>query len=331
MRLFMFTALLAVTALAATDLEPLRLEAKTARAAVSTLKGTQLEQRAALSAASEKIDALKIQSKGKLFARSDLEKALKESQALSNNLTELAAQMSQLETASAAAQTKLVEALTQELNRLRDQLSTLSDRTARQSLLRQMREVRQERASVSHGLHSIEVAALALKPTEDPEELLEQADLIKDNEDKARRDLKTLEARIKSRREEVELDKRMQRFSGEESMFDDQDRRLRLTQTTTRTETAAAPVPEAAAAPGGFGSQSDVDAPPKNGSDSRGPIVRNGSDARPQLGSTPMRVASGDDELDDLEVQRLRLKSLADELKAKAAAFEKRAASAAGP
>jgi hypothetical protein len=328
MRLLTFTALLAATALAATDLEPLRLEAKTVRAAITTLKGTQLEQRAGLSAATEKIEALKIQSKGKLFARSELEKALQESQALSTKLTELAAQMSQLETASAAAQTKLVEALTQELNRLRDQLSTLNDRTARQSLLRQMREVRKERASVGRALNSIDVSALALKPTEDPEELLEQADLIKDNEDKVRRDLKILEARIKSRREEVELDKRMQRFSGEESMFDDQDRRLRLTQTTART---AAPVPEAAAAPGGVGAPNDVGAPPKNEADSRGPVVRNGSDARPQLGSAPMRVASGDDELDDLEVQRRKLKSIADELKAKAAAFEKRAASATGP
>ena len=79
-----------------------------------------------------------------------------------------------------------------------------------------------------------------VRPSDDPEELLEQADLLRDNEEKLRRELKTLEARIAERRDEAELDRRVQRFMGEESMFDDSDRRLRVQRTVTTPASADA-------------------------------------------------------------------------------------------
>lgn len=376
-------ALLANQAWAASGVEAMRANASGLRAQVSQLRGEQLSKRNELSVLSGRIEGLKSQSKGALLPGSELDQALKRSQELSGTLTELAQKLSARETELESANLALLEGLSGELTRLRGEFDRQTDRAARKAIIDQLRKLRAERESVRAALPAAKLPSLdTFKPTDDPEELLEQADLLRDNEEKVRRELKALDARITQRREEVELDRRVQRFMGEESMFDDQDRRLRLQRKDTvsgeapaspsrsantennfaagSADTSQSPTPgpvTAGSAPpgkaptppfslGGFapaarsGSETNnafgaTGSPPPQsdsvvggGLDSRGLSITNSSDARPQVGSgTGTRsIATGDeDEMDDLDVQRRKLQSLAEELKRKAAELEKKA------
>lgn len=347
-------ALLTVSAFAAGPLEALRANARSVRDDVSALKAEQLAKRSELSQVSSRIEALKAQTKGRLLPGGELDAALKHSQELSGALTELAQRMSSRETELEAAQLALVEGLSQELARLRADFDRLNDRTQRRALIEQMKKVRAERDAVRATLPASKLPTMdALKPSDDPEELLEQADLLRDNEEKLRKELKAVETRIAERREEAELDRRVQRFMGEESMFDDQDRRLRVQRTTTFTakDTSLPGRTGNEQQPANVGSQSDTagafngapnslggftpqaagtgspETPAPSGNvDGQGVRVTNGSDARPQVGATNgNRIAGGDEDLDDLEVERAKLQGLADQLKKKAAELEGRA------
>ncbi|MDP1915418.1 MAG: TetR family transcriptional regulator [Myxococcales bacterium] len=377
--------LLASQAWAATGVEAMRANAAGLRSQVSQLRSEQLSKRNELSQVSGRIEALKSQSKGALLAGSELDQALKRSQELSGTLTDLAQKMSARETELESANMALLDGLSAELTRLRGEFDRQTDRTARKGLIEQLRRVRAERESVRATLPASKLPSLdTLRPTDDPEELLEQADLLRDNEEKLRRELKTLDARISQRREEIDLDRRVQRFMGEESMFDDQDRRLRLqrkdalagdapastassrsnSETNNFTSGAAADSSLGAPMPGPVtaGSAPPMPAPPAfpslglgglapsagrgpdgfqagalpaeksapgtaaGGLDSRGLSITSSSDARPQVGNGTKSIATGDeDEMDDLDIQRRKVQSLADELKRKAQELEKKA------
>ena len=58
-------------------------------------------------------------------------------------------------------------------------------------------------------------------------------DLMRDREDQVRKQLKQLEVRIAERKDERDLDRRVNQFLGEESFFDDSDRRLRVRREVT--------------------------------------------------------------------------------------------------
>lgn len=362
--------LLAAPAWAAGPLDALRANSRSAREQVSALKAEQLKQRSELSVLSSRIETLKAQAKGKLLPGGELDAALKRSQELSGVLTGLAQQATGLEAQLEAANLALLEGLSGELSRLRADFDRQTDRARRQALIDQMRRVRAEREALRQTLPAAKLPTLAaVKPSDDPEELLEQADLLRDNEEKVRKELKALEARITERREEAELDRRMQRFLGEESMFDDGDRRLRVQRTTTTPSSlstfasnppkepnvgGSAPPPavpvadstgssETTAGAGGpLGSfntspqagaanlgTTDARAPESaaGGYDSSGVRVTNASDARPQVDpSRSLASGGGDGDLDELEVERLRLQGLAEQLKKKADEFQRRAA-----
>ncbi|MDP3238253.1 MAG: TetR family transcriptional regulator [Myxococcales bacterium] len=376
--------LLASQAWAATGVEAMRANAAGLRSQVSQLRGEQLSKRNELSQVSGRIEVLKSQSKGALLAGSELDQALKRSQELSGTLTDLAQKVSAREVELESANMALLDGLSAELTRLRGEFDRQTDRAARKGLIEQLRRVRAERESVRAALPASKLPSLdTLRPTDDPEELLEQADLLRDNEEKLRRELKTLDARISQRREEIDLDRRVQRFMGEESMFDDQDRRLRLqrkdalagdapasmgssrsnSETNNFTSGPAAdsslgapmpgpvtagsappmPAPPAFPSLGGFAPNAagrspdsfQAGAPPAErsapgtaagGLDSRGLSITSSSDARPQVGNGTRSIATGDeDEMDDLDIQRRKVQSLADELKRKAQELEKKA------
>lgn len=69
-------------------------------------------------------------------------------------------------------------------------------------------------------------------------------------------------------------------------------------------------------------------APPVSGGVDSGGVRRTeGSDARPQVGRGTGAIATGDDDdINDLEVQRAKVKALVDELRKKAVELEQRAA-----
>lgn len=358
----LLTACLALSAWAAGPLDALRVGSQSAREQVTSLRAEQLRQRNELSQLSARIETLKTQSKGKLLPGGELDAALKRSQELSGALSELAQQVSGREAALEAANLSLLDGLSAELSRLRAEFDRQADRTVRKGLIDQMRKLRAERDALRQTLPATKLPTLdTVRPSDDPEELLEQADLLRDNEEKLRRELKSLEARIAERRQEAELDRRVQRFMGEESMFDDGDRRLRVQRTVTTPTTAptqslggtnealppavgatsdnttagtgfngaAGPLTGGAFSPQAASestSRSNTDSASfNNGLDSANIRVTTASDARVQVGGA-RPVAGGDDDLDDLEVERVRLQGLAGQLKKKADELQKRAA-----
>lgn len=363
LRALLLTAcLFALPGWAAGSLDALRSGSRGAREQVSSLRAEQLKQRGELSTLSSRIETLKAESKGKLLPGGELDAALKRSQELSGALSELAQQVSGREAELEAANLALLDGLSSELSRLRADFDRQGDRAVRKGLIAQLRKLRAERDALRQTLPAAKIPTLdAVRPSDDPEELLEQADLLRDNEEKLRRELKTLETRIAERREEAELDRRVQRFMGEESMFDDGDRRLRVQRTITTPATAPT-----AQAPAAGGTANESGAPPPAGStsdttagtggafntsplgaqslgtadpssrsatdgtsfntglDSANIRVTTASDARVQVGGA-RSVSGGDDDLDELEVERVRLQGLAGQLKAKADELQRRA------
>ncbi len=355
----LLAALLSFPVWGAGSLDALRSGSRGAREQVTALRTGQLKQRNELSTLSSQIETLKAASRGKLLPGGELDAALKRSQELSGALSELASQVSGSVAALESANVALLDGLSSELTRLRAEFERQGDRAIRKNLIDQLRKLRSERDALRQTLPAAKIPTLdAVRPSDDPEELMEQADLLRDNEEKLRRELKVLETRITERRGEVELDRRVQRFMGEESMFDDADRRLRVQRTVTtpgtappKIENAAAPAPVGATADttaGSSGSQvnnvpfgaeaagvgapaprADADnqtGPPSfnTGRDSSSIRVTTASDARVQVGGA-RSISGGDDDLEDLEVERLQLQGLAGQLKKKADELQQRA------
>jgi hypothetical protein len=341
--------LLAPAAMGASSLEALRAQASAARVSVNQTRGEQMKDQAELNALGTRIERLKAQAKGKLLPGSELDEALKRSQELSGALTSLAGTISSKETELETANLSLLSALSDSLASLRAQFDRQTDREARKVLIAKMRDLRHERETVRAMLPPAKLPALdGLKDSDDPEDLLEQADLVKDNEDKVRNQLRTLEKRIAEAKAERDLDSRVRQFMGDDALFDEQDRRLRLhresveaaaSPSTSRvtagpdsTKTAAdgftqnpSAIPPGSGGANPNGSSFDSQPTPTPGG---APAVRtsNAADARPVVGSDHVAGHGDDDDLEDLEIQRAKLKGLAEELKARADALQKKAA-----
>ena len=352
---------LPLSALGASSLQATRTAATSARTHVREVRSRQMELRQELNQVAARIEELK----GAKKTGGQLDGELKRSQELSGSLTELAQSLSSAEADAARDNLGLLNALSSEMSRLRADFDRVSDRSARKQLIVQMRAVRAEREQVRAALPAASVPALeAPRSSDDPEDLLEQADAARDSEDKVRRELQALEGRISEAREERAFDRRLNEFLGDESIFDDQDRRFRLQKQTTETVTQGYsnnPTPTADA-PGGSGSlaqgapmssNTTGAAPPMaggagfTGASDRSAETTSGktatggaatgetsvvsrqaraADGRPTVGGQHPGVAgSEDDDLEDLEVQRAKLKGLAEELKLRANQLQQRA------
>ncbi|NOK15136.1 TetR family transcriptional regulator [Corallococcus exercitus] len=331
--------LVAAPAGATSGLEQARAKAQAARTEARTLRTRQQGLRDELNGLAARIEALKAQRQGKLTAGGELESALRRSQELSGELTGLAQSVSGADGEVERAHLALHGALSQELTRLRAAWDATTDRVERARLLEQMRSVRGEREAVRAALPASQVPALdGAARGDDPEDLLAQADALRDTQDKVRQRLAALKARITEVREERDLDRRMNDFLGEESMFDDQDRRLRL-RTSGDRGLLVAPTQRG----GSNGEVTAGDAMAESPDYSGDPSVGGGtgtpagglapsgsataSDRRPQV--DPVRAqalaAGGPEDLSSLEQEAARLESLARELDGRAGALERRA------
>lgn len=332
--------LLGVPAWALTGLEAARSKAQAARTEMRTLRERQQSLRGELNGLAERIEALKAAQQGKLTPSAELDQALKRSQELSGTLTGLAQSVASAEGESERAHLELHSALSEELSRVKAAWDSTENRQERARLLSRMRELRAEREAVRAALPASQVPALGRTDTsDDPEDLLEQADALRDSEDKVKQRLKALKARIVEVREERDLERRMNDFLGEEAMFDEQDRRLRLRVNEDKAvEVETTPVTRNPSFPGLVGDHAPgpVSDPPPMAPDrpeSPGdvnqvpppPPVR-ASDRRPQV--NPIRaqqLAAGDfDDLSSLEAQAKQLESLAHELDSRAKALERK-------
>jgi prefoldin subunit 5 len=324
---------------AASGVDALRAEARTARTHVRELRDRQQTLRAELNTLAGRIEQLKAEHKGRLVAVPELETALRRSQELSGELTGLAQSLAGAETEAGRRNLALHTALSDELARVHAAWDATNDREARARLIARMRELRTERDAVRSALPPSQVPALdRTESSDDPEDLLEQADALRDSEDKVRQRLQALRARITEVREERELDRRMSDFLGEESIFDEQDRHLRLRFDSSTKSISVEPAqrhspfpnsPQEALA--GDHAPPGVPTSPDTGTKSPGepgpPATYRASDSRPQVGTVRAQVlASGNPEdLRGLEAEADRLESLARELDSRADSLERRA------
>ncbi len=338
--------LLGAPAWAASGLDAPRAEARAARTQVRELRERQQALRTELNTLAARIEALKAEQKDRLVAGPELEAALRRSQELSGQLTGLAQALAGAETEAERRNLALHTALSDELARVRAAWDATSDHEARTGLIARMRDLRAERDAVRSALPPSQVPALnPAEASDDPEDLLEQADALRDSEDKVRQRLQALRARITEVREERELDQRMSDVLGEESMFDEQDRHMRL---RFDSSTRSISVDPAQRNRGGLfpGTPRDTfagdaeGAPPPvpvnnpsqqpgSGEDKNSyqPLSTHASDSRPQVGTVRAQaLASGGlDDLRSLEAEATRLESLARELDSRADALERRA------
>ncbi|NOJ80833.1 TetR family transcriptional regulator [Myxococcus xanthus] len=334
----LLSLLLALPGQAASGLEAVRGRAQSARAETRSLRGQQQALRDELNGLAARIETLKAQRQGRLTAGTELEGALRRSQELSGQLTGLAQAVVAAEGEAERAHLALHTALSDELSRLLAAWEGTADRGQREKLLEAVRSVRTEREAIRAALPASHVPSLdkATAGGDDPEDLLAQADTLRDTRDKVRERLKALRGRITEVREERDLDRRMNDFLGEESMFDDQDRRLRLRMGSDRALQVERSVP-GTSAPNFQGDSPDAPSPdvggrPGEGVDPGRPphptqLSARATDRRPQVETQRAQdlASGGPVDLAAMEAEAARLETLARELEGRATKLERRA------
>ncbi len=338
--------LLSSPSLAATALESVRSGATSARERVSSLRSRQMALRQELNGVAGRIEALKTERKGKVLGSPELEQALRRSQELSGALTDLAQAVASADGDAQKQNLALLTALSAELVQLRGRFDAATDRPARRALLDRMKALRSEREQVRAALPAAVLPALeAARPTdeqgEDVDDLLEQADFARDNEDKVRRELAAIDARIREVREERELDRHMSDFLSDD-LFDEAERgiRTKIPKVTGAAKSAATDDTLASRAGDsreGVGAPAPV--PPTSGANGQPPAEPQFQTPVPAAASKPGAVGQpvlgqGRDlqltaqELDDLgalNAQKKRLEGMADSLRKRAEQLESRA------
>ncbi|AEI62427.1 developmental regulator SasN [Corallococcus macrosporus] len=334
----LLSLLLAMPGQAASGLEAVRGRAQVARAETRALRGQQQTLRDELNGLAARIETLKARRQGRLMAGTDLEDALRRSQELSGQLTRLAQAVVAAEGEAERAHLALHTALSDELARLLAAWEGTMDRGQRAKLLESVRSVRAEREAVRAALPASQVPSLdrATAGGDDPEDLLAQADTLRDTGDKVRERLKALRGRITEVREERDLDRRMNDFLGEESMFDDHDRRLRLRMGSDRSIQVERSEPgtpmfqgDDAAPPGpNVGGRPNEGADPDPGpSPTPTPFSARAADRRPLVETQRAQdlASGGPVDLAAMEAEAARLEALARELEGRATKLERRA------
>jgi chromosome segregation ATPase len=219
--------LAAGSAAAATALEAARAGAADARGKVTELRTHQMSLRKEMNQLAPRIEALKAEQKGALIPGSELERSLQRSQEISGLLSQTARDLSTAEGEAEKRNLALLSELSASIDAARGRWDQ-ANRDERKALVDGLRSLRAEREQVRAELPASAIPAPQAERSDDPTELLEQADAVRDSEDKVRQRMQQLEGRIRELHQEHDLDRRMNDFLGEEAMFDEQDSRIRL-------------------------------------------------------------------------------------------------------
>jgi hypothetical protein len=310
-RTLLIASVAAGSAFAKTELDQLRDSAHDAGQRVGVLRARQSTLEKKLDELAPQIESLKKQ-KG-LMASSELKAQLRRSQELSSQLTEVARSLVAAEAESERRNTQLLDALSAELQRLETAWDQSGSREQREHLAVQLRALRAEREKLRGSMPQRAVPSLRpSRISEEPEELLQQVDSLRDAEDKVKQQLSAVEARIGEVRGEQALDRRMREFINEQSLFDDQDRRFRLSPggfETTPTSGQSAP-----GTPGGARGPESLPAP-----------TTRSAEKPPEVQEGHPTVAKPSDTVESLQSERDRLRTLAQQLHEKALQLEQRA------
>ncbi|HEY3445289.1 MAG TPA: hypothetical protein VGK67_02950 [Myxococcales bacterium] len=213
----------------AAPLPQLRAEVAQADGKVASVRGQRLELQKSLDLVARQIEELKAAKSGKLFGNAELDDLLKKSQAISSQMTDALKLENEAEEVLRGGQAMMVNELDSELARLRARWDAAKTREERSGLVGQLKALRAERDSLRRAMPSTMVPRVSDRPTDDPEELLERADALLDAEDKLRREEQALSKRIEELKAERDLERRMNEFMSEDSLFDEHDRRFSVT------------------------------------------------------------------------------------------------------
>ena len=316
--------------------------AASAREGVTAVRARQQSVRGELGQVARRIEAAKAGGSG-VLPRAELDGLLQRSQELSNELTQLAQRLAADEAKALGADEALLSALAEQLASLRAK-ALEAPRAERPALVAQLKRLREQQSRVLARLPAASVPALPTRASDDPEELLEQADALRDGEDKVRARMELVRQRLTHAQAARELDRRMGDFSRDDALFDDSDRRFRLRRevaseaaqdrsqpssgaATELQSTASAPSAPSDAAPmGSSGAPSPANASPQGGT-----TVVSAKDALPQVGrNTGGVTAIAEDDVGVLEAELRRLQRQVVDLSSRASELEKKAQSLGG-
>jgi prefoldin subunit 5 len=311
LRTLLIASVASGNALGKTDLESLRHSASEARQRVADLRAQLSALQKQLDDLAPRIESLK-QQRG-LVPSGELKDQLRRSQDLSSQLTAVAQALAPAEADSQRRDSELLAGLSAELQRLEAQWNQSSSRDKRASLMAQMQRLREEREKLRASNPLREIPSVQpSRLSEEPEDLLRQADSLRDSEDKVRQQLSAIESRIKEVRDERALDRRMNEFLREQSLFDEQDRSYRLTPDQSGFQGTPPLGTSSPRAPG----DSSNPSPPST----------RAAEKPPQVDDGRRRVAAqASDTLESLESQRDKLRALAQQLHEEAQQLEQRA------
>lgn len=300
-----------------------RASARGAHETVRVLAARRASMQSELDRLGTEIARLESQRVGPLN-RGPLRADLRRSQALSSELGALSRQLATARSAEDASDRALLAALDARLAEARMHWAGAKTSEARRKAFAQISSIRSERDRVSARLPQADTPKLVTTGSEDPQTLRARADALLDEADRVRARLGQVRARIHELRAEADLQRRMSDFASDQSLFDEQDRRLRVVRTSSGGlevdrggATATASVPAPTSNPTTTATTTPVEQP--TGATSPTPAIH-GSDDRPRLGAPATLNGPPSDDLDALEQERQRLEQQVSQLEAKAQA-----------
>jgi hypothetical protein len=210
-----------------------RLQRDQAHSASVNVDARVTAGQAQLDQLSKQIETFKAQQQQNpsLFVPGQLDALLKQSQSESEALLVLQAEQARTHQAEHNARDELSRVLDARINEERASLSKESDPTRQGELAKDLRSLESERSSLSARVDAApeagsNPAAANGSMSDDPRELRERADALRDRADKLARQKDAIEARIRELHDRQELERQLSRFSREEALFDESDRRV---------------------------------------------------------------------------------------------------------
>ena len=192
---------------------------------------------------SARLDSLNIQIEkqkssmmdGRQGARSAmvLDELLRESQSVSERLSQKVVEEQTLTEAVQGARERLAAGLDAEIRRLYANWNKTPRQKLRSALVPALRQLYQERKALLSAQFANQTNEAALpkigdQSAGDPDALLEMADMLLDREDKLRREEKALASHIEQLLNEQELERRLAALIEEDALFDEGERRISL-------------------------------------------------------------------------------------------------------
>jgi hypothetical protein len=228
LRAFAIAVLLAAASPASGEnLSALRSEVTQAEDRQRALQARRAALQGELDEVVRKIEARKAveRRRGPLFHDLELDRLLRRSQALSDELTSLLGSELKEAEALASGRARLIAELDAQIAALRDRWAS-AGRAERGALVPRIKALRAERDALRGSLPTSPAPGVGVAASDDPEELRQHADALYDTEDKLRREEKAVAVRIDELRAERDLEQRMGEFLREGALFDEGDRRI---------------------------------------------------------------------------------------------------------